>query len=177
MPAVGQVYRGRCPDLCLDAPRPGVGPPQQHTPVPAARSAGRSRRVPQRDRLPPPSRRPQALPAGAGRERGPKALRHPRGCGGWGPRLCGSPAVGEGRQGWGAALPMRTGSAGDGGGGEPTGVSASATVAILGLRFTLPESAERQVLNSFFLRYRSFGVCEGRGLSTQPPGWFEIPEE
>lgn len=44
------------------------------------------------------------------------------------------------------------------GGGKTTGVSAPATVAILGPRFTLPESAERRVLDSF-LRCRSFGVC------------------
>lgn len=175
MQAVGQVYGGRCPELRLDAPFPGVGPPKQPIRAPAVCSAGRSRRVPQRDRLPPPSRRPPELPAGAGRERGPEALRHPRGCGGWGPRLCGSPAVGEGRQDWGAALPMRMGFAGDG------------VVGRLGsaLRPLSPSwdpgspclnPVEHRVLDSF-LRCRSFGVCERRGLSTQPPGWAEIPEE
>lgn len=72
---------------------------------------------------------------------------------------------------------MRTGSSLEGQGA--TGVSAPATVAAVGPRdpgFILPMSAKSWALDSF-LCYRSFGVCEGSGLSTQPPDWAEIPEE
>lgn len=54
-------------------------------------------------------------------------------------------------------------------------VRAPATVANLGSGLTLPTPAERGAPDSF-LRCRSFGVCEGRGLLTQLPDWAEIPE-
>lgn len=93
-----RLYRRRA----AAAAHSGASPP----PLPAAAGVSRSGTGCHRRVAGPP-----AQPAGAGPERGPEALRHPRSCGGRGPRLCGSPAVGEGA-GLSAALPMRKGSAG-----------------------------------------------------------------
>lgn len=132
-----------------------------------AHTARRSRRVPAAVPLPPQSHGPLALPAGAGRERGPEALRHP-GCGGVGTAASRLTCSGGGEAGLGGqlcpcALPLR---------GGPTAFCDPATV---GFSVQAPRVCGAPTRDSF-LRCRSSSVGEGRGLPTQPPGWAWIPE-
>lgn len=143
----GRCARGQSPELRLDAPRPGIGPPRQPSPEPrrplclsqpACPTVGPASTA--------ESRAPGAACRGGAGARS-RGLTSPRGCGSGGHGSAAHLQWGRGTRARAAVLPMRT-SCGRGAGGRQTspavGGRHSGPCRDLGPRLTLPRSAERR---------------------------------